>query len=101
MKAKDLIKILQSVHPESDVFFSIGKFEEEEKRDIIAKSQLVSGNDPLTCLEVVKAEIVSRDPIDDEDTYGADLILDTFVYPSPQGLWDDAEDFDKLYKKQD
>ena len=101
MKAKDLVKILQSVHPESEVFLGIGTYYQEDLRMLIAKSQIAGKNDPLNFLEVKKAVITDRDPIDDEDTYGVELILDTYVYPTPQGLWDDEQDFDRIYIKQE
>ena len=69
MKAKDLIKVLQAVNPESDVTLSLGNVN-DKYREQCAKAELVSGE----CLDflVVDAAVI-RD--DGSDNLWCDIIV--------------------------
>ena len=43
MKAKDLIRILNSVEPDAEVRFSLGKAEKQEYRNLCAEAELLQG----------------------------------------------------------
>ena len=94
MKAKDLIKILNSVNPESEVGLSLGSDEAYEYRKMCAKAELLSS----ACLDfLIIDHVVIHDT---KETYGlwADIILkqDNII-----DLSDFTEKFDDVYKKCD
>lgn len=43
MKAKDLIRILNSVEPDTEVRFSLGRAEKQEYRNLCAEAELLKG----------------------------------------------------------
>ena len=90
MKAKDLIKILQGVDPESVVSLSLGR--EQEYRDLCAKAELAIG-DCLNFLTIDRVEIYEDS---DEPEIWAEIVLkqDNILC-----LEDNAEKFDEQYKK--
>ena len=94
MKAKDLIKILNSVNPESEVSLSLGSDEAYEYRKMCAKAELLSS----ACLDfLIIDHVVIHDT---KETYGlwADIILkqDNII-----DLDDYVKDFKKKYKECD
>ena len=93
MKAKELIKILEAVNPESKVALQLGGYREEEYREVCAKAEIMSG-ECLDFLRIDSAIIHSND----EDTW-VNLILRQFNY-TEKGLHDSAEEFDKYIKKE-
>ncbi len=62
MKAKDLVRILQGLAPDTDVVFEVGRDAEYKKQ--CAKAELAVG-DGLACFDVDKVEIFVEDSNDD------------------------------------
>ena len=95
MKAKDLIKILESV-PESEVSLQIGGLQEDDYRQQCAKVELASGE----CLEYLEIEYAMVHPSthkDGSDAY-VTLVLRQNNYANLEQV---AEEFDKIYKKEE
>lgn len=90
MKAKDLIRVLQGLDPESHVTLSIGRDDEYRKK--CAKAELATG-DCLGFLAVDKIEI-------HPDEGGKDMWADIVLEQNNLGyLEEEAEKFDKMYSK--
>ena len=89
MKAKDLIRVLQVLDPESSVTFSLGN--DQEYRDKCAKAELVVGD----CLGFLAIDNVV---FHDDDGLWCDIVLfqDNLGY-----LDDEAKKFDEQYIKKD
>ena len=88
MKAKDLIKVLQSVDPESEVTMTLGR--SEEYRDACAKAELVCG-ECLGSLSIDKVEVHSGKG---STEVLADIVLEQYNLPY---LEDEAGKFDMMY----
>ena len=71
MKAKDLVRILQGLAPDTEVVFEVGR--DAEYRKQCAKAELASG-DCLTCFDVGKVEIFVAGEEDDGEL--CNIILD-------------------------
>lgn len=90
MKAKELIKVLGSVDPESEVALGIGRYGNEEYREQCAKVQLVHGE----CLDFLTIDCVVVHKGDGDNEPWADIILQQNNFSD---LSDAAKDFDKKY----
>lgn len=88
MKAKDLIRVLQALDPESGVSMSLGN--NNEYREKCAKAELVSGG-CLECLSVDSVEFHN-----DYDELWCDIVLrqNNLCY-----LDDTAKRFDEKYQR--
>ena len=92
MKAKDLIRVLQGLDPESHVTLSLGRDDEYRKK--CAKAELATG-DCLGFLAVDKIEI-------HPDEGGKDMWADIVLEQNNLGyLEEEAEKFDKMYSKNE
>lgn len=91
MKAKDLIKILNSVNPDSEISLTLGTDRDYEYRKECAKAELVSEE----CLNflVIDKVVINNDGKDGDDLW-ADIVLkqDNIIR-----LNDFVRDFDKIY----
>jgi len=89
MKVRDLIKILQSLDPESSVSFSLGR--DDEYRAQCAKAELARG-DCFECLNIDRIEIY------DDGNLWADIVLElsNLLY-----MGEAAEEFDEQYVKKE
>ena len=88
MKAKDLIRVLQALAPESSVSFALGN--NNEYREKCAKAELVSGG----CLEYLSVDSVEFH--DDDGELWCDIILrQNNLYD----LDDTAHRFDEKYQR--
>ena len=92
MKAKELIRVLQAVDPNSDVIASVGH--NDENRALCAKAELMTG-ECISVLTVGSVEILGAEG--GCEMY-AILLLDQ---ENVDDLWDTAEEFDKLYQKRE
>ena len=92
MKAKDLVRVLQGLDPESHVTLSLGRNDEYRKK--CAKAELATG-DCLGFLDVDKIEI---HPEDGGEEMWADIVLEqnNLGY-----LEEEAEKFDEMYSKNE
>lgn len=90
MKAKELIKILESVDPESEVALGIGRYSDEEYREQCAKAQLLHGE----CLDYLGIDCVVIHKTDSNEEPWADIILQQNNFSN---LSDVARDFDEKY----
>lgn len=95
MKAKELIKVLEAVNPESEVGLQIGGYGDagEEYRDVCAKVQIESGE----CLDFLRIDYAVIH--DDEDTW-VNLVLRQNNY-NDCDMPDIAKKFDEKYNKED
>lgn len=93
MKAKDLIKILQAVDPDSKVTMMLGDVHDDEYRIMCSKVQLASGE----CLDFLAVKSVCI--YEDSGTY-ADIVLKQDNY-SDENLERIANDFDNYLLKED
>lgn len=92
MKAKDLIRVLQGLDPESHVTLSLGRDDEYRKK--CAKAELATG-DCLGFLAVDKIEI-------HPDEGGKDMWADIVLEQNNLGYFEEeAEKFDKMYSKNE
>lgn len=92
MKAKDLIRVLQGLDPESHVSLSLGRNDEYRKK--CAKAELATG-DCLGFLAVDKIEIYPEEG-------GKDMWADIVLEQKNLGyLEEEAEKFDKMYSKNE
>ena len=90
MKAKELIKILGGVDPESEVVFGIGRYGDDEYRRQCAKAELMNGE----CLDYLVIDYVAIHKNDGDDEPWANIILEQNNIVS---LSDVARDFDEKY----
>ena len=90
MKAKDLIKVLQSVDPESEVTMTLGR--SDEYRDTCAKAELVCGE----CLEFLSIDKVEVHSSKGSTEVWADIVLEQYNLPY---LEDEAGKFDEKYEQ--
>lgn len=92
MKAKDLIRVLQGLDPESSISLSLGR--NDEYREQCAKAELAKG-ECLGYLDVDKIEIY---PGNGSEDMWADIVLEQ----SNLGFLDEeAAKFDKMYSKNE
>jgi len=92
MKAKDLMKILNSVNPDSEVGLSLGADGEYEYRKACAKAELVSSE--CLCYLAIDKVVIN----DTKEDYGlwADIVLKQDNITDMESY---VKDFDKLYPK--
>jgi len=95
MKVKELIKVLQALDQETLVNFQIGS--DQEYRNMCAKAELVSG-DAFDGFTVKVVEIYDNSEDDEDDGLLATIVL---THYRSGYLFNRAEHFDKIYKKQD
>ena len=90
MKAKDLIKVLQALDPESSISFSLGH--DDDYRETCAKAELTEGE----CLGYLAVDTIEFH--NDDESMWCDIVLqqDNLCY-----LEEAAEQFDKQYQKVD
>ena len=91
MKAKELIKILEGVDPESEVAFGIGRYGDGEYRRRCAKAELMLGE----CLDYLVIDYVAIHKNDCDNEPWANIILEQSNVGS---LSDVARDFDEKYQ---
>lgn len=92
MKARQLIKILEAVDPESEVSLQIGSDKDQTYRDLCAMAELTDG-ECLSFLKISEAKIYE----DDEKTC-VSLTLQQWNYSDLESA---AADFGETYKKKD
>ena len=91
MKVKDLIKILNSVNPDSEIGLTLGTDGDYEYRKDCAKAELVSGQ----CLNFL---VIDKVVINDDNKDGYDLWADIVLkQDNIIDLNDFVRDFDKIY----
>lgn len=90
MKAKDLIRILQGLEPDTNVIFGVGRY--PEYRQLCAKAELAAGD----CLEYLVADKVEIYVEDGEDEEMCKIILAQGNYTD---LASAAEEYDEQIKK--
>ena len=95
MKAKNLIKILMSVDPESDVWLSVGTWFEDKEANRCAKMQLMRG-DCLDLLQVEEAKIFKDEMDESDEKYNVQLILEQKNWPE-KDMIEAVQEFDRLY----
>ena len=93
MKAKELIKILEAVDPESEIGLQLGGYGREEYRNMCAKVQ-IEGGELLDFLRIDYAIIHN-----DDDVW-VNLVLRQDNY-NESGMSEIAKKFDEKYKKED
>ena len=94
MKAKELIKVLETVDPESEVSLRIGGYDgAEEYRNMCAKVQIESGD----CLDYLRIDFAI---IRSEDGGWVELVLMQNNY-NHHDMPDIARKFDEKYNKED
>lgn len=92
MKAKDLIRVLQGLDPESTITLSLGR--DDDYREQCAKAELAT-EECLCYLDVDKIEIYPEDG-------GKDMWADIVLRQSNFGFLDkEAAKFDKMYSKNE
>lgn len=92
MKAKELIRVLNAVDPESDVLASVGRT--VEYQELCAKAELVTGE----CLSVLNVDVVQILGAEGGCEMSATLILEQ---ETVDNLRETADLFDKLYEKRE
>ena len=96
MKAKELIKVLEAVGPESEVGLQIGGYGDagEEYRNMCAKVQVDSGE----CLDYLRIDYaIIHD--DDEDVWvNLVLVQNNYNADDMSGI---AKNFDEKYKREE
>lgn len=92
MKAKDLIRVLQGLDPESTISLSLGR--DGEYRDKCAKAELAVGG----CLDFLDFDRIEIYPNGGGDEMYADIVLkqNNLCY-----LDEEAAKFDKMYSKNE
>lgn len=95
MKAKELIKVLEAVNPESEVGLQIGGYDNagEEYRDMCAKVQIESGE----CLDYLRIDYAI---IHDDDDVWVNLVLRQNNY-NDSDMPDIAKKFDEKYNAKE
>lgn len=95
MKAKELIKVLEAVNPESEVAFQIGGYGDagEEYRNMCANVQIESGE----CLNYLRIDYAI---IHDDDDVWVNLILMQNNY-NISDMADIAKKFDEKYNAKE
>ena len=96
MKAKDLIKVLNAVSPNSEVTFSIGR--DQKYRDTCAKVELLNG-DCLLYLGIDHIELYGNAEADEDGvSTWSDIVLKQTNYQEAHLLFL-AGEYDKKYLK--
>lgn len=93
MKAKELIKILDAVDPDSELTLGIGRYGDNQYREQCAKAELHLGE----CLNylIIDCVVVNKD--DDDGTVWADIIL---CQNNISDLSEVADDYDKVHRNE-
>ena len=92
MKAKDLIRVLQGLDPESTITLSLGR--DDEYREKCAKAELAEGE----CLGFLAVDKIEVYPENGGEDMWADIVLEQ----NNLGLLDEeAAKFDKMYSKNE
>lgn len=90
MKAKELIKILKSVDPESEVELGIGRYHDEEYRNLCAKAQLLHGE----CLDCLRIDCVVIHKVGVDENPFAGIILQQYNFSDLSSI---GRNFDEKY----
>ena len=92
MKAKDLIRVLQGLDPESTITLSLGR--NDDYREQCAKAELAAGE----CLGYLAVDKIEIHPENGGEDMWADIVLEQ----NNIGLLDEeAAKFDKMYSKNE
>ena len=94
MKAKELIKILESVSPESEVVLGIGRYGDDRYRRQCAKAELMLGE----CLDYLVIDCVCIHKSDGDDEPWANIIL---AQNNVSNLSDVEHDFDLEHNSEE